>query len=390
MLKQEVTEHLINRLIPFWQGLKDSEHGGYYGFVGNDLAVDRKAPKGGILNSRILWFFSRAARTLDDASLVEYARQAYEFMQSFWDKENGGLYWSCTFDGAPLDCMKHTYAQAFAVYALSEYYMASGEREALERALELYWVIETKAKHGDAYGEAYNKAYTPDDNARLSDNPVLMTRGMVAEQTMNTLLHLLEAYTALYEACGSAQVRQSLLSLLHTLTQRVYNRDRNRLDAFLDADMRPLIDMQSYGHDIEASWLIDLAADTALQGGELSRVKEITARLASGVIERALKDGSLLYEISEGTVDDRRIWWVQAEAVVGLVNLWQKTGDASALADANGIWDFIKRGIIDPREGSEWFESVSASGVVSDKPIVDPWKCPYHNGRMCLELIKRL
>ena len=389
-LKQEVAQHLQRKLLPFWERLRDETHGGYYGYVDFDLQVDRQAPKGGILNSRLLWFFSRAYQATGDVALLTHARHAYAFMDRLWDATFGGVYWACTAQGEPLDTMKHTYAQSFAIYGLSAYAMATGDKGALARALQLYELIETRMTDDVTYLEAFDRSFHPLDNAKLSDNPKLLAKGVVAEKTMNTMLHVLEAYTTLFEATRDPRVENSLRLLLGVLRTRVYNAAKNRLEVFFDPQLRSVFDMQSYGHDIEASWLIDLAAKAVLQGDALAEVQRWTAELASGVLERALVDDSLLNEQTEGEEDPTRVWWVQAETMVGMTNLWQKTGEPRLRAQMDAVWAYIQRTLVDPREGSEWFWCVDAQGHPAEKPFVEPWKCPYHNGRMCLELMARL
>jgi mannobiose 2-epimerase len=389
-LKREAEIHLKSKLIPFWQSLRDDLHGGYFGYMGYDLMVDATAPKGSILLSRILWFFSSAYRATGDPSLLLHARHACTFLDRFFDEEYGGVYWSCTFDGKPLDTAKHTYAQSFAIYGLCAYALASGEPAPLDRALELYTLIETRMADGGTYLEAFDRALRPLDNVKLSDNPKLLSKGIVAEKTMNTMLHLLEAYTLLYEATGDARVYNSLRSLLLLIEQKVYNRKQNRLEVFFDRQLNTVFDMQSFGHDIEASWLIDLAAQRVFTGEDRKRVETWTTKLAMGVYERAYLCGSLINERAEGADDTARIWWVQAEAMVGLCNLWQKTGNAQLRDAMDDLWGFITSGLVDPRPNSEWFWSLDTLGRPDRKPIVEPWKCPYHNGRMCMELISRL
>ncbi len=389
-LHTQAETHLKEKLLPFWQNLRDDVYGGYIGYVGYDLAVDRLAPKGCILNSRILWFFSRAYQATSDAAVLEHARHAYQFLSRFWDADNGGVYWSCAYDGTPLDTMKHTYAQAFAIYGLCAYAMATGEAEPLARAMALYTLVETRMADGPTYLEAFDRTFHPLDNAKLSDNPKLLAKGIVAEKTMNTLLHVLEAYTLLHEATGDAHVAERLRALLQITERQVYNQQENRLEVFFDLQGRSVIDMQSYGHDIEASWLVDLAAARVLTGDALAHVQAWTTRLAQGVVARAYQGSSLLNEIVEGEVDPTRIWWVQAETMVGLANLWRKTGEAHLQAKMDALWQYIGAHFADPRPGSEWFWSLDAQGNPAQKPIVEPWKCPYHNGRMCLELMARL
>lgn len=389
-LKLEVTEHLTHKLIPFWESLLDEQNGGYFGYMDFDLHLDPQAPKGCILNSRILWFFSRAYAMLGDKQLLACAQHAYAFVDRFWDHSLGGVYWSCTFDGQPLDTMKHTYAQSFAIYALSAYAVATGDQEALSRAMALFELIETRMKDDIGYLEAFDRTFQPLDNQKLSDNPKLMARGLVAEKTMNTMLHVMEAYTSLYEASRDERVKASLRKLLLTISEKVYNHRENRLEVFFDPALHSIFNMQSYGHDIEASWLIDLAARAVFDPEERSVTALWTSRLANGVLTRAFRNGSLMNECAEGEDDPTRIWWVQAESMVGIVNLWQKTGEPCLVNLFNQQWRYIQNTMVDPRDGSEWYWCVDANGAPEHRPIVEPWKCPYHNGRMCMEMIARL
>lgn len=388
-IRSEAHAHLTGKLIPFWQALRDTRHGGYYGFIDFDLHVDRQAPKGCILNSRILWFFSKAYQALGDPALLEHARHAYAFADRFWDGEHGGVYWACSFDGAPLDTAKHTYAQAFAIYALSAYAAAAGDSQALGKAMALFQLVETQMASEPGYLEAFDRAYRPLANHKLSDNPRLEARGVVAEKTMNTMLHLMEAYAELYAASGDRHVKARLQALLLLIADRVYNWKENRLEVFFDAALRPVASMQSYGHDIEASWLIDVAA-AVQEPAERAKTLACTQALAQGVLQRAYRDGSLLNEALDGETDATRIWWVQAETMVGLANLWQKTGDPAIQNQMHKTWRFIMAHMADPRPGGEWYWSLTPEGAPCRKPIVEPWKCPYHNGRMCLELMARL
>jgi cellobiose epimerase len=227
-------------------------------------------------------------------------------------------------------------------------------------------------------------------NLKPSDNPRLPAKGAAAEKTTNSVLHALEAYTLLYGVGRDSRVKDRIRGLLSLMEEKVYNARENRLDVFFDAQMRSLIDMQSFGHDIEASWLIDLAAEAVLEGEELARIRTLTTRLARGVLERALQGGSLLNERVEGIDDPRRIWWVQAEAMVGMANLWQKTGDPALLENMRALWEYIRTTLVDPRQGGEWFAAVDLRGRPLQLPVAEPWKAPYHNGRMCMELMRRL
>lgn len=389
-LKQAAREHLQQKLLPFWANLRDERNGGFYGYVDFHLAPDPGAMKGCILNSRILWFFSRAYQLLQDEKLLAYARHAYAFLPRFTDAENGGLYWSVTSDGKPLDTAKHTYAQAFAIYGLAAYASATGEGEALDKAMELYTLIEARMTDENGYLESFSRDFQPLTNDKLSDNPKLVQRGVFARKTMNTLLHILEAYTLLYQTGHDPRVLASLRKLLLVFETKVYNRQENRLEVFFDTDMHSIFDMQSYGHDIEASWLIDLAAETALDAPGCEQTRRWTTELTRGVMQRAFRNGSLLNENTEGEDDPTRVWWVQAETMVGLANLWQKTGDAQWMDAMQAQWQYIQNHMVDPRGNAEWYWCISGDGTVCEKPIVEPWKCPYHNGRMCMELMTRL
>ncbi|MED9904316.1 MAG: AGE family epimerase/isomerase [Lachnospiraceae bacterium] len=386
-MAKEMREHLENGIIPFWRSLTDKINGGFYGFMGPDLSVDKKAVKGCILNSRILWFFSNAAMTLKRGDLLKDAEHAYRFMKECcMDKEYGGVYWSVNWDGTPEDTTKHIYNQAFAVYALSSYYDASGDAEALQTALKLFSVIEEKGFDEGGYKEALDRSFAPASNDKLSEN------GVMADRTMNTLLHVFEAYTELYRVTKEEKVKEKLVWILETFRSKIYNPTLHRQEVFFDNDMNSIIDLHSYGHDIETSWLLDRGLSVLHDKAYADSWAPVVADLVAEVYRAAYYNNSLSNECERGVVDKKRVWWVQAEAVVGFYNQYQKTPEHKEyLEAAENIWGFIKAFMIDKREGSEWFMHVDDQGVPeTDKPIVEPWKCPYHNGRMCMEMIKRM
>lgn len=385
MLLQEIREHLTRKLIPFWENLIDEENGGFYGYLDYNLHLDKQAEKGCILNSRILWFFSNAYLVLGDETLLAYAKHAYEFMKNACvDKENGGVFWSVTYDGIPADTTKHTYNQAFAVYALSSYYDAAKDRDALELALELREIIEKRCKDEKGYLEAFDVSFRPVENDKLSEN------GVMAEKTMNTLLHVLEAYTELYRVTGDAGVGNELRFMLDLVADKVYNQELRRQEVFFDKDWNSLIDLHSFGHDIETSWLVDRACEVLKDAAYTEKLAPVTEALAENVYEKAYRNGALANEAECGVIDTTRVWWVQAEAMVGYLNAYEKDQTKTAYLNAvKDIWSYIKEYMLDKREGSEWFWSVDENGKPHEKPIVEPWKCPYHNGRMCFELMER-
>lgn len=389
-LVNEMKEHVARVLLPFWEGLRDEEYGGFYGYMDYDLSLDKKAVKGCILNSRILWFFSNAYLTLRDETVLPYAKHAFLFLRDHcMDRDNGGVYWSLTFDGKPEDTTKHTYNQAFAIYALSSYYDASGDRQALALAKGLFELIEEKCKDEYGYLEAFNVRFEPEDNDKLSEN------GVMAEKTMNTLLHVLEAYTELYRVMDDGtekeRVAQALKYMLRLVDEKVYNREAGRQEVFFDRTWHTLIDLYSYGHDIEASWLIDRALEVLGDASYIEKISPITRTIVQNIYKRAYVEHSLMNEAENGIDDTTRVWWVQAEAVVGFLNGYQKTPEhIEYLKVTEDIWEFIKAYLVDKREGSEWFWSLDENRKPIEKPIVEPWKCPYHNGRMCFEVIRRL
>lgn len=385
-LAEELRAELTQTIIPFWRSMRDDEYGGYYGLMDYDLRLDKRAVKGCILNSRILWFFSSAYMRLGDAELLDEARHAYEFFSDFcFDTKNGGVYWSLTYDGKPYDAMKHTYNQAFAIYALAAYYRASGDEGALGYALSIYKTIEERCKDERGYCEAFTAEFEKADNEKLSEN------GVMADRTMNTLLHVFEAYSELYKATGDKAVGNCLKEILDTFFDKVYNRERKRQEVFFDDEWKSLIDLHSYGHDIETAWLIDRGCDILGAAEYTKRAREITKELERCVYERAYRNNSLANECENGKDDTTRVWWVQAEGMVGFYNAYQKDKSRKEYIDAvNGIWSFIKEHIKDKRRGSEWYWSTDESGKPTEgRAIAEPWKCPYHNGRMCLELMDR-
>jgi mannobiose 2-epimerase len=387
MMVDEVKTHLLKDIIPFWKGLRDDVYGGYYGWMDYDLTVDRKAVKGCILNSRITWFFSNAYTLLKDESLLEEAKHGFAFMKEHcMDKENGGIFWSMTYDGQPEDTTKHTYNQAFSIYALSSYYEASGDEEALQMAKELFHIIETRCRDEIGYKEAFDRSFHEIENDKLSEN------GVIAEKTMNTLLHVYEAYTELYRVARLPEVKEKLLWILDTFADKVYNPKLHRQEVFFDRNMNSILDLHSYGHDIETAWLIDRGVEILGEKKYEEKLSPVTRDLTAQIYKVAFDGHSLANECEKGVVNTHRIWWVQAETVIGFLNGWQKQPEKTEyLRAAEAEWDFIKGHVIDKRSGSEWFWEVDENGKPFEgRPIVEPWKCPYHNGRMCFEVIKRL
>lgn len=400
-LSGEAREHLLGRIIPFWRGLRDDVNGGWYGYMSYGLETDRDAVKGCILNSRITWFFANAYLCCKNGliaagecekhgytpeDILAEARHGYEFLKEHClDRTNGGIYWSLHADGTPEDTTKHTYNQAFCIYALSSYYEATGDADALKTAFELFELIEEKCTDEVGYLEAFTVDFKPESNEKLSEN------GVMAAKTMNTLLHVFEAYTQLYKVSKDERVGARLGWIMDTFADKIYNPERHRQEVFFDENYHSIIDLHSYGHDIETAWLIDHGVDVLGKESYRSKLSPITKDLTAQIYKIAFDGYSLANECDKGVVNEHRIWWVQAESVIGFLNGYQRDRrHVEYLEAALRQWEFIKEYVIDKREGSEWFWEVDKNGKpYPDRPIVEPWKCPYHNGRMCMEIMRR-
>jgi len=394
-LRERVEAELLTGILPFWLNRTiDEEYGGFRGQIANDLTVDPHAAKGLILNVRILWTFSKAFTVYKDPAYLAAARRAYEYLsQHFWDDEFGGVYWMVDFQGRPADTKKRIYGQAFTVYALAEYASATGEPEPIDRAMSLVSQIEL-AGHDDAHGgyfETYERDWTLAVDQRLSDVD------MDEKKSMNTHLHMLEAYATLLRHHEDGTVRIRLRELIEVFLKCIIDPATQHFILFFDEEWRSRSNKISFGHDIEGSWLLCEAAEVLGDAEVLARVRAGAVKMAQAVYEQGLDaDGGLLYE-AEKTAEDRaeivdtdKHWWPQAEAVVGFLNAYELSSGLHFLRAAERCWDFIEKHIIDHERG-EWFWLVSREGVPDAKQDkVGPWKCPYHNSRTCFEVMERL
>lgn len=386
-LQTEIAEHWKTKIMPFWSKLKDEDHGGFYGWVGNDLQINHQAPKGGIATARQLWSFAAAYRVTGEDIWREHAEHAYRFLTGhLMDREHGGLYWMVDATGEALDTSKHVYTQSFGIYALSEYYRATDDASALTLAKTLFALIESKGFNTEApaYKEQFDRFWNEQPNEMLSEN------GVIADYTMNTHIHVLEAYTTLYKVWPDPQVKAALERLLGILYERVYDKNTKFLGVFFNKRWESIIDLRSFGHDIEASWLIDEALKV-LSLEHHPQYAVMVTDIAYSILNVAVQsDGSLMNE-QEGThVDTTRIWWVQAEAMVGFYNAYQRTGDFIFLEKVEHLWQYTQQHIVDSRAGGEWYWAVDENGTPDQHEIAGPWKCPYHNSRFCIELMERM
>ncbi len=385
-LTDEIQQHLEQKILPFWMKLKDEQHGGFYGEVDYNLEIEKQADKGGIATARFLWTFSAAYRVTRNEEYLEHAHHLYDFLRNkLYDHENQGIYWLVDFQGQPKDTRKHVYAQSFAVYALSEYYRVTKSEEALALANEIYLLIEEKGydKENRAYCEEFDQWWKPVSNEMLSEN------GVVAEITMNTHIHVLEAYTNLYKANPTDGLKQRLIDLLEVHYEKIYNKDTKFLGVFFDKQWNSLVDMKSFGHDIEASWLMDETIKAI--GLKDERFDQMVLDIAYNIAGCAMQeDGSLINEQVDDHYDETRIWWVQAEAMVGYLNAFEHTQDPRFKQLIENLWIYIKKHIVDKRENGEWYWSIEPAGNPAERAIGEPWKTSYHNSRFCLEFIERM
>ena len=417
-MKQEMQQVLEENILRFWiDKMQDHEHGGFYGRMDGHGQLYPEAEKGAILNARILWSFSAAWRVLQKEEYLQAATRAKDYLtEHFIDPDQGGIYWSLDYKGRPLDTKKQFYAIGFAIYGLSEYARATDDREALDYALQLFDCIEEHAfdREHTGYIEALTRDWQPIADMRLSELDANYPK------SQNTHLHIIEPYTNLLRtirelqaaqncayvpAIGSVlpidvavspedliRVQAALRNLIDIFTDRILNPQTHHLDLFFDIDWkRGAGRLESYGHDIECSWLMHEAALVLGDEQVLQKVEPIVHMVARASEKGLRPDGSMIHEanLDTGHQDNDLHWWVQAENVVGWMNLYQHFGDEDALQKALRCWEYIKQNLIDYEHG-EWFWSRHADGTLNlDGDHAGFWKCPYHNSRMCLEIIER-
>ena len=388
-LKQTMKDVLEHNILSYWiDHVVDRENGGFYGRIDGDDQIHAQAEKGAVMNARILWAFSAAYRVLRNPAYLEAATRAKDyFLAHFVDKENGGVYWSVDYQGNPLDTKKQTYAIGFAIYGFSEYARATGDAEALEMAKRLYHDIETHAydSENQGYIEALTCDWQPIADMRLSDKDENGSR------TMNTHLHIIEPYTNLYRVWKDAALEKSIRNLLDIFTDKLLNPETHHLDLFFDDKWQGKRNVESYGHDIEASWLLHETALVLDDKTVLQKMEQVIRRIADAADEGLRPDGSMVYEHWKDTdeYDLQRQWWVQCENIIGHIDLYQYFGYEDSLEKAIQCWNFVQKNLIDAKNG-EWHWAVLDDGTINLKDDkAGFWKCPYHNSHMCLELIER-
>jgi mannobiose 2-epimerase len=388
VLETQVKENLINNILPFWsEKTVDESNGGFYGQIDKNDKVHPDAVKGGILNARILWTFSSAFRILKDSTYLRTATRARDYILAhFIDKEFGGAYLSVNSKGEPKDKRKQIYNQAFFIYALSEYYLATGDAESLSAAKEIYSLIEKYSfdQQFNGYFEVYSSDW------KRIDDKIMGEKTDEDQKGMNTHLHLMEAYANLYRAWPDDKVEKSLRNLVELFYDRIVDKQTFHLVYFSNEKWESTSPIESYGHDIEASWLLVEAAQLLKDPVLTDKIEKLSIKMVKAAHKGLQPDGSMIYERNKitGQINLSREWWTQAETVVGFVNAFQVTGDELYLKTAVKSWKYIDKNLVDHKNG-EWYNSISFNGMIGKGDKAGYWKCPYHNSRMCLEIIQR-
>jgi mannobiose 2-epimerase len=380
----------LNNILAYWLKYSiDLKNGGFYGRIDNTNKIEEDAPKGSVLNSRILWTFSAAYNLTKKPVYLQTAERAFKYINSYFiDKEFGGVYWTVDFRGNPADTKKQIYALAFAVYGLSEYFKASEDERAKKLAIDLYKVMMQRSYdkvHG-GYVEALTKDWKEIEDLRLS------AKDCNEKKSMNTHLHILEANANLYLIWPDAVLKQKIEELIYIFLNHIIDEKTNHLVLFFDEKWNRKSTTISFGHDIEAAWLLQEAAEIIQHEELIETVKSKSIKVAEAAQRGLDADGGLWYEkqVPQDHLNKEKHWWPQAEAMVGFYNAYQVSGFEAFLDKSWKSWKFIGQHILDKKEG-EWFWGVKEDySVMERQDKVGLWKCPYHNSRACMELLKRI
>ncbi|MFY0600504.1 MAG: AGE family epimerase/isomerase [Cyclobacteriaceae bacterium] len=387
ILSKKTAEHVLtDNILDYWiKNMVDEKRGGFLGRIDGRENAHPLSNKAIILNTRILWTFSASYGVIKDENYKKVADRAYHYIvEHFVDTEQGGVYWMLDNKGSVVDSKKQIYAQAFAIYSLSEYCKINKDSKALSLAIELFQLIEEKSFdfERNGYFEALDRSWNRIEDVRLSE------KDMNATKTMNTHLHIMEAYANLYRVWPNEKLKNQLKNLIELLQNKfLYQEGHYKL--FFDDDWNLLSDEFSFGHDIEGAWLIRDAANAIGEAFLIEKIDEVAIQMTEAALEGLDEDGGLMNEGNHSSLmDTDKHWWPQAEALVGLIDAWEMTGKDEYLKLADKIWDFIQEHIIDPK--GEWYWRVSRAGARNlSEDKAGPWKCPYHNGRAMIEMIKR-
>ncbi len=388
-LALELEQELHGNILNYWiTHSLDHTYGGFAGHITRDNRVIDTAPKGSVLNARILWTFSSAYQMYRKQEYLNMAQRAYKYFSEFFiDPEYGGVFWELDYSGNVLNPRKQIYALAFAIYAMTEYHTACGDRNALQTAINLYEAIETYSldRQANGYIEAMKREWKPISDYRLSDKDANESK------TMNTHLHILEAYSNLYRIWKDVALEKSLENIIQLFLDKFIDQETWTLKLFFDDDWQPASDIISYGHNIECSWLLYEAVQVLGNDELLQRVTPVSVQMARHCIPALDTDHGLFNERvpSKNWLDTDKHWWHQAEAIVGFYNAYEVSGNPRFAKQSINSWTFIKNYIVD-RQFGEWFWKVNKQGTpdLRDEKA-GFWKCPYHNSRACMEIVRR-
>ncbi len=388
LLKSELTAEL-DSILKYWsENTIDDQNDGFVGQIDFNDHLIANAEKGSVLNARILWTFSASYKTTKNENHKKLAERAFDFLTAyFYDTKFGGLFWSINEDKTPKDTKNQIYALAFAIYGLSEYYSISKDEKALEIAKNLYFKIQEHSYDtvNKGYFEAFTREWQPIDDLRLSE------KDANEKKTMNTHLHIIEGYANLYKVWKDEKLLAVIIELLETIEKYFINSETGHLRLFFDENWKEKPDVISYGHDIEAAWLLQQCAEISGNETLISNYKKHAVQIAEVTKEGLDTDGGLWYEFDpkKDELIAEKHWWPQAEALIGFYNAYQLTGKEEYLDIVYKNWKFIKKYIVDQQNG-EWVWGVYHDYSVMQKDKAGFWKCPYHNGRACIELIQRI
>ncbi|WP_269226658.1 AGE family epimerase/isomerase [Flavobacterium eburneipallidum] len=387
-LKNELNTELHNIMAYWSKHTIDQKNGGFVGQINFKEQTNLEAEKGAILNARILWSFAAAYTITKDEEHKKNAQKAFEFiLKYFYDSEFGGIYWSINPDATPKDTKNQIYALAFVIYGMTEYYAISKDEKALEIAISLYKKIQEYSYDPihKGYFEAFTQDWQPIDDLRLSD------KDANEKKTMNTHLHIVEGFANLYKVWKDETLRDVIIELLETIEKHFINEETGHLRLFFDENWIEKPDVISYGHDIEAAWLLLQCAEIVGDENLINNYKKYAIQMTDATLEGIDKDGGLWYELDpeQNKLVAEKHWWPQAELMIGFYNAYQLTADENYLEVVLKNWAFIKNHILDNLNG-EWFWGVKEDYSLIEKDKVGFWKCPYHNSRACIELINRI
>lgn len=387
-LHTEISNELTS-ILKYWsENAIDKKNGGFIGQI--DFAENKieDAEKGSVLHARILWTFAAAFQKTNDQKHFAMAESAFDYIKNnFYDKKHGGIFWSLHYDGTPKDTKNQIYAIAFVIYGLTEFYAISQNEEALELAKNLYKKIEEHSfdKENKGYFEAFNQDWSPIEDLRLSE------KDANEKKTMNTHLHIVEAYANLYKVWKNETLKNTIAQLLETIETYFINPENWHLKLFFDENWIEKPDVISYGHDIEAAWLLLWCAEVIEDEKLIQNFKKYAVEMARVTEEGLDSDGGLWYEFDpeKDEMIAEKHWWPQAELWIGMVNAWQISGDETYFKIFENNWNFVKKYILDAENG-EWIWGINADYSAIEKDKAGFWKCPYHNSRACLEVMERL